>query len=129
MATATTLRDRTIGMTILDQIGWAAKATIGYHQPRIIPNGVRFKARILPFRADGTRGTAPRIMDVEIVLNGCDLYEITVTYLNRRGTVTAHYESETGPMGDDALQLRATIHALDSDGPEPLDMDIYHRHT
>jgi hypothetical protein len=118
-----------VANTILEQIGRPALWTIGAHDYTIpAEGGLSFKARILPFKADGRRSDSPRNMDVTVTLNGMDLYEVKVTH--RRGAkVTTHYESETGVWGMDFTQLRATIHALDSDGPEARDMNIYFRHA
>ena len=75
----TTTQDQSIGIEILHQISWGVKASLGFSKPVTVHNGVSFSARILPMRKDGTRGTRPRIMDVTIVLNGMDYYDITVT--------------------------------------------------
>lgn len=126
MTTDTDRQNRTaVAMTILDQIGWAAKAGLGYHNPAITEHGVAFKARILPLRKDGSRGDRPRNMLVEIDLNGCDLYEIRVSHTFGK-TVTTHYASDTGAMGYDARQMRAIMYALDSDQwHDPINWDRY----
>lgn len=106
--------------TIRRQVGTMIFATLGasnlaYFTDEWGAPGLRFRARILPFNRRGERGSAPRVMDVEVTLNGADLYDLNVTYATR-GVVTEHYVAS----GLDAYMLRATLFSLDYDGPTVL---------
>lgn len=77
--------------------------------------GIEFDARILPFKANGERGTRARIMRVKILLNGSDYYDITVGYPKNYEWIE-HFSREDV----DAFALNHLLHALDWDGDEVL---------
>lgn len=73
--------------------------------------GLSFPARILPFRADGTRASRPRVMKVEVLLNGLDLYDVRVTW--RQGAeIRTHFQLRNVYAED----LTALMLSLDFDG-------------
>ena len=116
-----------IAITIKKQIGVGSLASLGAHNflaagPVVSGErgGLDFAVRILPFRADGTRGTAPRIMRCRVTLTAADDYKVRVAYLNRHNIVV-HYEGD-GFYFD---QLPALMLALDYDGPTPLNPRIH----
>lgn len=114
MNTITRNEARAIGLTIRSQINPLVLMSLGAHELGFLSGdqtpGLLFKARILPFRKDGTRSHAPRIMIVRITLNPMDLYDINVSYGNR-GEVVTHEEFE----GIYAEDLNRVLLSLDSD--------------
>ena len=105
---------------MIHQIGNGALMSLGAHSFANVLNdgeveGLTFKARILPFRKNGTRSAQPRIMQVIITHNALDYYDARVIYAKGQVVVT-HYE-----MSDiDAWQLPRVMLALDFDGTAPL---------
>lgn len=116
-----------IAVEIKRQIGPGSLMSLGAHDFRAAGpvvsgerGGLDFAVRVLPFRADGTRGTAPRIMRCRVTLTGADDYKVRVAYLNRHNIVT-HYEGD----GFYADQLPALMLALDYNGPTVLNPRIH----
>lgn len=72
--------------------------------------GFTFKATVLPFRKDGTRGTRGRTMRVTITFSPVDDYTVTVGYLNRYEWVE-HFRTE----GVYADALNRVLLSIDSD--------------
>ncbi len=105
---------------MIHQIGNGALMSLGAHSFGSVLNdgeveGLTFKARILPFRKNGTRAAQPRIMRVIITHNALNYYDARVIYAKGHEVVT-HYE-----MTDvDAERLPRIMLALDFDGAEPL---------
>jgi hypothetical protein len=81
--------------------------------------GLTFRARILPFRKDGTRSEKPRIMQVIITHNALDYYDARVIYTSAREILT-HYETSN----IDAEQLPRIMLALDYDGATALNPQV-----
>lgn len=74
--------------------------------------GLRFTARILPFTKAGKRSTKPRAMFVWVVLNGSDLYDVTVKYFDKsRGDV--EFFTAGNVYAD---QINRVLLSLDYDG-------------
>lgn len=113
-----------IATTIRDQIGTATLMSLGAHRfgytqrdtcgdnPALV-----FAARILPFRADGQRASAPRTMTVQVALTPADLYHVRVTYPQRGDRFgvrppVIHYEANDV----DAPTLPRLLLSLDYDG-------------
>lgn len=72
--------------------------------------GLTFKATVLPFRKNGTRGTRGRTMRVTVTLTPADDYTITVSYLNRYEWIE-HFRAE----GVYADALNPVLLSIDSD--------------
>lgn len=72
--------------------------------------GLTFKATVLPFRKNGTRGTRGRTMRVTVTLTPADDYTVTVGYLNRYEWVE-HFRAE-GVYVD---ALNRVLLSIDSD--------------
>ena len=111
---------RQTALTILHQIPWGVKASLGYGNPQAFTNdagqhGVLFEARILPFLASGKRGSKPRVMRVMIVHSAADLYDVKVSYIAKQ-TVRVHYAAQN----IDASTLPTLLLALDYDGQQTL---------
>jgi len=109
-----------IATTIRQQIGLGSLMSLGMHQPAALTAnseevGFTFLARILPFTKSGRRGASPRVMRVCITVNGSDLYDVEVTYIARRQSVT-HYEA----VNVGAERISTLILALDYDGDQVL---------
>lgn len=105
----------TIATTIKNQIGIGSLMTLGAHALREDCNGraLTFKALILPFRKDGSRGTRARKMEVSVLLQEDDTYSVAVYDLTN---LNQHYSR------DDvyAHELPRLMLALDYDGDEVL---------
>lgn len=115
---------RDVGKTVHGQIDrkvmWSLGASgIQYSAEGL--GGVEFDARILPFKVNGERGTRARVMRVKVLLNGSDLYDIHVGYLNKRYEWVEH--AMIGDVYADYLHL--ALLALDYDGDEPLNPRLY----
>jgi len=116
-----------LAATIKRQIGPGTLMSLGAHDFRAAApvthteqGGLDFAVRVLPFRADGTRGTAPRIMRCRVTLTGADDYTIRVAYLGRSRAIVTHYEGDLVY----ADQLPRLLLALDYDGPTVLNPRI-----
>lgn len=101
-----------VAKTIQAQITQGVMWSLGAHKLGYAAEGnpgLVFMARILPFNEAGKRLQSPRIMRVRVLLNGADLYDITVDYLSR-GKIVTHYEARDIY----ADMLARTMLALDS---------------
>lgn len=121
--TVNTEATREVANTIRKQIGVAAFMSLGASGLSLTHRdgnpGLHFLARILPFLKSGKRGTRPRIMLVDVVLNAMDTYDVYVGYLakNDHGHHwVKHYEAKDIY----ADQLARLMIALDYDGAEVL---------
>jgi hypothetical protein len=103
----------TPALIIRDQITTGVLMALGAHKLIATESGLRFAARILPFTKSGKRGTAARVMQVEVTLNALDLYDIAVTYAGRDYSVVTHWEA----ANVDCFELSRLLLALDYDGP------------
>lgn len=74
-----------------------------------------FKARILPFKANGERSERAAVMMVRVVLTAADTYTVSVVY-RTRGELRLHMQRE-GVYCDEISRLML---ALDYDGEEVL---------
>ena len=107
--------------TIFSQILAPVKMSLGAHNFRFGTKGdLTFEARILPFTKAGKRAGRPRIMTVQVRLNGLDLYDTEVVYYRNsssRGSTerVTHYEATI-----DVSDLNRTLLALDYDGDHVL---------
>ena len=72
-----------------------------------------FQARILPFKKNGERAEAPRVMYVVVSLTPNDTYEITVSYYASHSEPRADHFHATDVYAED---LSRTLLALDYDG-------------
>lgn len=114
--------------TIRTQVQWGVFASLGASDMSAFNNlpafradgtqrdeypryGLTFIARILPFRADGTRGEGARKMQVSVGLNFWDYYDITVAYVDR-GETRIHAAAKD----IDAGSLSRWLLALDYNG-------------
>ncbi len=117
MAMTTTLH---VAQTIKGQVGTGVLMSLGASSLRATEfygmAGLSFTARILPFRADGQRGTAVRKMGVRVTLNSSDRYDVLVAYVGRGGARKVHYEADDV----DAEMLPRLMLALDFDGESVL---------
>lgn len=108
-----------VANAIRQQLGVPGFMTLGasdlYYTVESDMPGLAFKARILPFLKNGKRGSRPRVMDVRILLNAMDTYDVRVGYLNGVYWVS-HYVAKD--VYADQLQRLAL--ALDYNGPEVL---------
>lgn len=105
---------REVASTIRSQIGALTLMSLGATDLGSVNyglGGLAFRARILPFNADGARSEQPRALRVLVTLNSADLYDVAVEYARRGKTVT-HARVED----IDARQLSRTMLALDYDG-------------
>ena len=115
-----TTQNPTVGTTIHRQINFGVMMALGAHDLRSLSatkdhlGGLAFKARILPFTKSGHRGTAARVMDVTITLNGMDYYDIRVTYapVGHRFDRVEHANIKDV----DVFALNHVLLALDYDG-------------
>jgi len=111
-------------MTLRSQINFGVLMALGAHDLRLVSatenhlGGMTFKARILPFTKSGNRGSATRVMDVTITLNGMDYYDIRVTYapVGHRFDRVEHANIKDV----DVFALNHVLLALDYDGPQVL---------
>jgi hypothetical protein len=108
-----------IAVTIKQQIGPMVLMSLGAHNflaasPTVSGErgGLDFAVRVLPMRADGKRGTAPRIMRCRVTLTAMDDYKVRVAYLGRGKSIVTHFETD-GVFAD---QLPNLLLALDFDG-------------
>lgn len=104
-----------VAQTIRSQIGVMSLMTLGAHDLRQGTDasgnpGLTFAAIILPMEADGTRASEPVEMQVQVTLNGVDLYDVLVAYLS--DGVKTHYEADDVDCGS----LPRLMLALDYDG-------------
>ena len=102
-------RSQEIASTIRSQCQSGVLMSLGARNYVATPNGLRFHATILPMRKDGTRGTRPRTMEVEIALNGRDYYDIAVVCGEK-----VHAELKDV----DVATLNRALLSLDYDGDE-----------
>lgn len=92
MTSTQTFRDMDPNVT-MKQIGTMALMCVGAHKITGYKDALQMKVRILPYKKDGTRSDAPRIMTLTIKLGGDDLYWISVAYPNR-GQLVTHFQAE-----------------------------------
>lgn len=115
---------RNVGKTVHGQIDhkvmWSLGAT-GLQYSAEGLGGIEFDARILPFKVNGERGSRARVMRVKVLLNGSDLYDVTVGYLNKRFDWVEH--AVVRDVYADNLHL--VLLALDWDGPEALNPRLW----
>lgn len=103
---ATTIRNQ-ITSGVLMSLG-AHK--FGYYTQENGTHALVFVARILPFKKNGERSEAARIMRVIITLNVADAYDIRVEY-QRQGKTVTHYSANSVY----ADQLAGDMLRIDSD--------------
>ena len=111
-----------IGRVIRSQIATGALMALGASRitagnlpaGKYLLPGLRFTARILPYRTDGTRSQRPRLMTVDITLNGLDLYDIVVHYPTGLSRTIHHEQHDI-----DVESLTPALLALDSDHDRP----------
>ena len=105
-----------VAKTIHSQIERGVLMSLGAHNFRFGEDNLVFDARILPFTKEGKRAGQPRIMAVQVKLNGLDYYDIAVKYYSRPrkgvGELVTHYET----TNVDVSQLSRLLLALDYDG-------------
>jgi len=120
-------RTAQIASTIKQQIDPNVLMSLGGHDFRAAGpvvaderGGLDFAVRILPMKADGKRGSTPRIMRCRVTLTGADDYKVRVAYLNRHNIVV-HYETDRGVYAE---QLSRLLLALDFDGDTVLNLRL-----
>ena len=109
-----------VGPTIYRQIERGVLMSLGAHNFRYGADDMVFDARILPFTKEGKRAGQPRIMAVQIKLNGLDYYDIAVKYYRTSrksmgygsADLVTHYEV----TNVDVSILSRILLALDYDG-------------
>lgn len=79
----------------------------------LIENGARFGARILPMTKSGRRGVRARKMFVDVTLNGADLFEVDIWYMDRGAPVLHAAAREIY-----AHELNYVLLAADYDGDD-----------
>jgi hypothetical protein len=108
--TRTREESNAITQTIRAQIGVGTFMSLGAGDLTILPEGLRFTARIKSFNSAGLRG-AVRRMFVDVTLNGLDLYDVRVTWIKGLDIVD-HYVKTDVPVES----LSRILLALDYDG-------------